>query len=145
MILLSARNEQINKLNALIPDQQGDGKERYRQLCHISVMKMRVASKGYRHYPKSDPGHPNNYHHEYQLGLLLNRWEIWAPLSLPSQINSTMRHPAPRGREPSGCDRHSPKPDPGLPEYCYHESMQSCPPCSQHVPRGHGARRAVRP
>ena len=37
-----------------------------------------------------------------------------------------MPHPAPQGPEPSGCDRHYPRPEPGLPDYCYHESRQLC-------------------
>ena len=34
------------------------------------------------------------------------------------------RNLAPRGREPSGCDRHYPNSEPRLPDYCYHGSRQ---------------------
>ena len=37
-----------------------------------------------------------------------------------------MPHPAPQGREPSGSDIHHPKTEPGLPNYCQHESRQLC-------------------
>ena len=46
-----------------------------------------------------------------------------APRLLLSRIHATMLHLAPQGREPSGCDRHYPKPDLGLPDYYYHESQ----------------------
>ena len=72
-----------------------------------------------RHYSKSEPGLPDHCHNE---------------------SHETTPHPAPQGREPSGGDRHDPKPDPGLPDYPYHGSMRPCPPCSLHVPRGHGVR-----
>ena len=51
-----------------------------------------------------------------------------------------MPHPAPQGREPSGSDRHYPKSEPGLPDYCYHESRQ---PCGIPPPRGASPRDAT--
>ena len=38
-----------------------------------------------------------------------------------------MPHPALRGYETSGDKSHYPKPEPGLPNYCQHESTQPCP------------------
>jgi len=48
-----------------------------------------------------------------------------------------MPHPAPQGREPAGCNRQYPRPDPGLPDHCNHESMQPrrTPPHRDASPR----------
>jgi len=70
--------------------------------------------------------------------LLLSR--IPGPVISALQIQSTMPHPITKVREPSGGNRHNSRSEPGLPNYCYHESMRPCPPCPGHVPRGHGVR-----
>ncbi len=49
------------------------------------------------------------------------------------QIQATIPHHVPQVREPSGCNRHFPMPEPGLHDYCYHESRQ---PCGIPAPRG---------
>ena len=48
--------------------------------------------------------------------------------SLITAITNPGKHAAsrPKGREPSGSDIHHPKTEPGLPDYCQHESRQLC-------------------
>jgi hypothetical protein len=50
-----------------------------------------------------------------------------------------MSSPRFAGLEPSGIDRNQSKPKPGLPDYCYHKTMQPCPnPASKgHEPSGY--------
>ena len=53
------------------------------------------------------------------------------------ESHAAMSHPTPRGRKPSGGNRHYPKPEPGLPDHRYHESKQPCgiPPHRGASPR----------
>jgi len=55
--------------------------------------------------------------------------------ALITAITNPRNHAAlrPKGREPSGNDRHCPKPEPGHPDYFQHESTQ---PCRISAPQG---------
>jgi len=48
-----------------------------------------------------------------------------------------MPHPATQGRETSGGNRHSPRPEPGLPNYCQHEYQATKPHPDPHRGASH--------